>query len=114
MIIKVWYNELKLNDKRDDKLAFEIKARQALIVYVNNLRSIRQLRRFGTVEYVSKKMRYVVLYTDQEDIRRTHQNVGQLKFVKKVLYSNWPLVDPNMSDLKAAGIYNQEIDKDDR
>lgn len=83
-------------------------------MYVNNLRSVRQLRHFGTVEYVSKKMRYVVLYTDQENIKQTHQSVGQLKFVKKVLYSNWPLVDPNMSDLKEAGLYNQDIDKEDR
>lgn len=92
----------------------KIKARQSLAVYVNNLKMVRHLKKFGRIQYVSKKMHYVILYTDQETIDQTAEEVKKQQFVKYVRVSQWPLVDPEMSDLKAAGIYNQEIDEDDR
>lgn len=94
-------------------MTFAIKPRQSLIVYVNSLRSVRQLRRYGRVEYVSKRMRYVILYMDQTDIEVTYHKVKELKFVKKVDYSYWPAIDPEMSDLKAAGIYRHETEEDE-
>lgn len=94
-------------------MTFAIKPRQSLVVYVTNLRSVRQLRHYGRVEYVSKKMRYVILYADQETITQTAQKVKELKFVRKIDYSHWPEIDPEMSDLKAAGIYKHETEEDE-
>ncbi|WP_082409138.1 DUF2129 domain-containing protein [Secundilactobacillus paracollinoides] len=44
-----------------------IQEREDLVVYVSNLRQVRQLKRYGHVAYVSKRMRYAVIYvnTDQ-------------------------------------------------
>lgn len=94
-------------------MAFAIKQRQSLIVYVNNLRTIRNLRHYGRIEYVSKKMRYAVIYMDRENIEDVYQKLKSLKFVKKVIYSHWPDIDPDMSDLKAAGIYKHETEEDE-
>lgn len=94
-------------------MAFTIKARQSLVVYVNNLRTVRQLHHYGRVEYVSKKMRYAILYVDQANITKVFQEVKTLKFVKRVLYSHWPDIDPDMSDLKAAGIYKHKTEEDE-
>lgn len=41
---------------------FEIKQREGLIVFLYHLKNSRQLRKYGTIHYVSKKMKYVVLY----------------------------------------------------
>ena len=94
-------------------MTFTIKPRRSLVVYVNNLRSVRQLRHYGRVEYVSKKMRYVILYTDEETVEQTLKKENELKFVKHVSYSHWPEIDPDMSDLKAAGIYKHETEEDE-
>ncbi|MCT3584590.1 YlbG family protein, partial [Levilactobacillus brevis] len=51
-------------------MAFTIQPRQSLIVYTYSLKQTRQLKRYGTVMYVSKKMRYVVLYVNREDVTK--------------------------------------------
>lgn len=91
---------------------FQIKPRQSLIIYVNNMRMGRQLRRFGKIEYSSTRMHYVILYTNQEQIEDVQERINKLKFVKRVVISHWPDVDPTMSDLNAAGIYHK-IDEDE-
>ena len=65
-------------------MEFEIKQREGLIVYLYHLKNSRQLRRLGTIQYVSKKMKYVVLYIDQADEKEVLKKLQSLKFVKKV------------------------------
>ncbi|KRM12517.1 hypothetical protein FD16_GL002268 [Paucilactobacillus suebicus DSM 5007 = KCTC 3549] len=50
---------------------------------------------------------------DRENIEDVYQKLKGLKFVKKVIYSHWPDIDPDMSDLKAAGIYKHETEEDE-
>ncbi|KRL57065.1 YlbG family protein [Furfurilactobacillus rossiae] len=69
-------------------------ARQALHVFVRNLRQVRQLRRFGDIEYISKKLHYVVIYMDQDDISRNQQAINKLSFVRRVMVSERPEIDP--------------------
>jgi len=62
----------------------EVTPRKGLVVWVYSLKQIKQLRHYGTVIYVSKKMKYVYLYMDAADIEATSARLLKLRFVKKV------------------------------
>lgn len=66
---------------------FKIQPRTSLIVYVSSLRQVRQLKRFGHVEYVSKRMRYAVIYMNDEVVDDTIARLKQLKFVRRIVRS---------------------------
>lgn len=68
-------------------MEFEIKQRQSIIVYLQHLKQSKQLRRYGSIQYISKKMKYAVLYLNKSEIDETVTKLEQLKFVKKVLIS---------------------------
>lgn len=61
--------------------------RQGLIVWIHTLKQVRQLRRFGNVQFASKKLKYVVIYCDNKNIDNTVEKIASLHFVKKVDYS---------------------------
>ena len=50
---------------------FVIQKRRGLIVWVYSLRQLKNLRRFGLIHFVSSKMKYVVLYVNEEDVEAT-------------------------------------------
>ncbi|GEO66191.1 YlbG family protein [Levilactobacillus spicheri] len=74
-------------------MALTIQPRQSLIVYTYSLKQTRQLKRYGTVMYVSKKMRYVVLYVNQGDVEQLTEQLKQLRFVKRVVPSMRPAIN---------------------
>lgn len=69
---------------------FEMVARRALIVYVKQLKYVKQLRRYGVIQYVSKKMKYVVLYVNEVEIEEIYRTIRPLRGVVKVEYSYRP------------------------
>ncbi|CAM3694653.1 YlbG family protein [Mesobacillus zeae] len=58
--------------------------RQGIIVWLYSLKQAKMLRRFGNVHFVSKKLKYVVLYCNLEDTDSLIQKLGSYSFVKKV------------------------------
>ena len=68
------------------------KERQGLVVWLYSLKQAKMLRRFGNVHYVSKKLKYAVLYCAQEDIAATIEKLGSYSFVKKVEPSYKPFL----------------------
>ncbi|GBG93916.1 hypothetical protein LFYK43_03750 [Ligilactobacillus salitolerans] len=68
-------------------MPFQIKQRQGVIVYLYHLKQSKILRKYGTIMYVSRKMKYVVLYLDQDEAAETIQKIVHLKFVKSVVES---------------------------
>ncbi|MGV0168661.1 YlbG family protein [Furfurilactobacillus sp. WILCCON 0119] len=74
--------------------ALTLQPRQALSVYVRNLRQVRQLRRFGDIDYVSKKLHYAVIYMDADQIEQNRQAINKLSFVRRVMVSERPVIDP--------------------
>lgn len=67
---------------------FEMTKRCGLIVWVYNLRQLKNLKRHGTVVYVSRKMKYVVLYIDDAEKDKIIQTVSKLHFVRSVALSH--------------------------
>ena len=64
--------------------------RVGLMVWVYSLKQIRALRHYGTVMYVSKKMKYVYLYLDQDQVADTQAKLQKLRFVKSTEVSMRP------------------------
>lgn len=66
--------------------------RQALIVWLHSLKPAKSLRKYGNVHYVSKKMKYAVLYTNQADAQELAGKISQFSFVKSVDFSEKPFL----------------------
>jgi uncharacterized protein YlbG (UPF0298 family) len=66
--------------------------RQGMIVYLHSTKNARALRKYGNIHYVSKKMKYVVLYCAMENIQELQEKVNQLPFVKDVKLSYKPFI----------------------
>ncbi|MFC6316349.1 YlbG family protein [Lapidilactobacillus achengensis] len=75
---------------------FKIKERTALAVWVYSLKQLRQLRHYGLVYYVSKRMKYVVLYVDLDQAERVTKSLSRLRFVRKVEPSYRRSLDLNL------------------
>jgi len=58
--------------------------RTGLIVWVNDVKQAKGLEKYGSVHYISKKMRYVVLYINAERYEDTTKNLIKLPYVKQV------------------------------
>lgn len=74
--------------------------RQGLIVWLNNLKHAKSLRRFGNIHYISKKMKYVVLYCDRMEIEMLEEKLGSLGFVRKVEQSYKPFLKTEFENSK--------------
>ncbi|WP_261805774.1 YlbG family protein [Lapidilactobacillus luobeiensis] len=77
---------------------FKIKARTSLAVWVYSLKQIRQLRHYGLVYYVSKRMKYVIIYVDQDQAERVTKSLEHLRFVRKVEPSYRRSLDLNLGE----------------
>ena len=71
---------------------FDETPRQGVIVYLYRLRQSKQLRKFGQIKYISKRMKYVLLYMDRDKIEQNVKRLKKLKFVKKVELSYRPFL----------------------
>ena len=58
--------------------------RVGLIVWLRNLREARNLERHGHVIYVSRRMKYAVMYVNQSELKAKMNQLGKLPFVRKV------------------------------
>ena len=77
---------------------FELTKRRALIVFVYSLKQLKTLRRYGIVYYVSRKMKYVVLYMDEADVEDGLEKIQALHFVRHVEKSYRPDIAMNFAE----------------
>lgn len=61
-----------------------ITERTGLIIWVNDIKPAKNLERFGSIHYISKKMSYVVLYIYSDKLEETIKGLQRLPYVKKV------------------------------
>lgn len=66
-----------------------MKRRVGLAVWVEHLRSIRHLKRYGMVHYVSEKLKYAVLYVDEHEVDQVIKAISSLHFVRRVERSHY-------------------------
>ncbi len=61
---------------------FEKKNRTCLTVYLHYNRDARKLSQYGDIVYHSKRLRYVLVYMDQELVEATILKLKKERFVK--------------------------------
>lgn len=67
--------------------------RQGLIVWFRQMKNIKQLKRHGHLISVSRKLRYAVIYVDQDQVADRVSRLERLPFVKKVDRSLKPFIN---------------------
>ncbi|MFS0782424.1 YlbG family protein [Bacillus sp. 1P06AnD] len=77
-----------------------IGARQGIIVYLHTLKQVKMLRRFGNIHYVSKKLKYVVLYTNMDEVGATVDKLKTYSFIKRVDVSQKPFIKTDYENSK--------------
>ncbi|EMF0405390.1 YlbG family protein [Enterococcus hirae] len=64
----------------DEKNEFQLTKRRGLIVWVYSLKQLKNLKKFGLLHYVSRKMKYVVLYLNEDTFEQTAERINKLHF----------------------------------
>lgn len=75
-------------------------SRQGIIVWLHSLKHVKLLRKFGNIHYVSKRLKYVVLYCNVEEVDHLLEKIGSFSFVKKVEPSYLPFLKTEYENSK--------------
>lgn len=67
--------------------------RTPLIVWIKKFSDQKKLYQYGNVAYASKKMRYVYIYVETDNLVEIEANLKKADFVKKVAVSKIPELD---------------------
>ncbi|AXF55490.1 YlbG family protein [Salicibibacter kimchii] len=76
--------------------------RQGLVVWFRSMKYVRQLRTYGHVQYVSKKMKYAMLYCNQKEAEHLSEQLGRLSFVTGVEWSKRAQLDMDFTKASSA------------
>lgn len=74
--------------------------RQGLIVYIHSVKQAKGLRRYGNVHYVSRDLKYAVLYVNMNDAEAVMKKLQSLPFVKEVKPSYKPYLKTEYENSK--------------
>lgn len=86
---------------------FEKKDRISLTVYLHYNRDARKLNQYGDIVYHSKRLRYVLVYMDQDKVDVAITKLKKEKFVKKLVPSYIKELDQNF----VGSLWRESIDK---
>ncbi|RIN94726.1 DUF2129 domain-containing protein [Mammaliicoccus sciuri] len=76
----------------------ELVERISIVVYLKNMKHERQLRKFGNIYFAHRKEQYVMLYTNEDKIDDTVQQLMKQKEVKDVKVSPFKYVKRDYSN----------------
>lgn len=85
---------MQVNEEKE----FVIQKRRCLVVWVYSLKQLKTLKRFGLIHYVSRRMKYVVIYMNEEVIESSEAKINGLHFVRRVERSYRPDVEMNFAE----------------
>lgn len=74
--------------------------RQGIVIWLHSLKQVRQLRKYGNIHYVSKRLKYVFLYTDSDRVNELTDRISSLHFVKRVEPSYKPFLKTEFENSK--------------
>jgi uncharacterized protein YlbG (UPF0298 family) len=58
--------------------------RTGYIIWVSDLKAARNLDKYGSVHYLSRRMHYVVMYVNSDRAEDIMKNVRKLSYVRKI------------------------------
>ncbi|WP_174613141.1 YlbG family protein [Virgibacillus ihumii] len=66
--------------------------RQGLIVWFQHMKNLKHIKRYGHLIYASKKLKYAVIYVDQEGLEDVENKLLKHSFVSKIDQSQKPFI----------------------
>lgn len=89
------------------------KKRQGLIIWFQHRKNIKQIRKYGNLIYISLKMRYAVVYVDQDKIEKVEKDLLKLPFISKVDRSQKPFLKTDYENAQPdqAKMYDYKLDR---
>jgi len=89
----------------------QMKRRQGIIVWFQHRRNLKHIKKFGNVIYISKKMRYAVVYVDQSKIEGIEKELMKLPFISKVERSQKPFLKMDFENARPdqAKVYDYKM-----
>lgn len=75
--------------------------RQGLAIWFQKMKNVKYIKKYGHLMYVSKKMKYAIVYVDMDEVDETLQTIKKLPFVKKVEVSSKPYIKTEFESVKA-------------
>ncbi len=79
---------------------FNMTDRQGIIVYVHQLKHAKSLRKYGHVHFISRKLKYVVMYCNRDELELVKTKLQRLPFVKDVVESYRPFLKTEFENAK--------------
>lgn len=61
-----------------------IQSRSELLVSIFSLKQAKHLKKFGDIRFISKKMHYVILFVDYDQIETIIEEIKKQRYVKRV------------------------------
>ncbi|BFH61569.1 MULTISPECIES: YlbG family protein [Paenibacillus] len=58
--------------------------RTGYIIWVTDVKAARNLEKYGTVHYISRRMHYVVMYVNADRAEEVAKNIRRLSYVRKI------------------------------
>jgi len=89
-------------------MEFTVKPRRSVIVYLHSMKQIRQLKRYGVIQYQSRQQHYVIIYMDEAQVQPTMDKLKKLNFVRRVEPSYRPDIDMNFGERVDQGFFKPQ------
>jgi uncharacterized protein YlbG (UPF0298 family) len=74
--------------------------RQGIIIWFQHTKNIKQLKKIGYIIYTSKKLKYAVMYVDQDKIDEIESKLLKYSFVSRVDRSYKPFIRTEYENAK--------------
>ncbi|MDR0271053.1 YlbG family protein [Paenibacillus sp.] len=58
--------------------------RTGYIIWVTDIKAAKNLEKYGTVHYISRRMHYVVMYVNADRAEEVAKNIRRLSYVRKI------------------------------
>ncbi|MFJ6414044.1 hypothetical protein CHI12_10955 [Terribacillus saccharophilus] len=74
--------------------------RQGIVVWFQHMKNIKQLKRHGHLVFVSKKLKYAMIYVNLEEAEEREAVLNKLPFVSKTALSYRPFIRTDFENAK--------------
>lgn len=72
--------------------------RKGIVVWMYSLSARKALQNYGVIYYISRKMKYAVMYVNKSNLEKTMEKISKLRSVKSVELSYRDEVDMNFEE----------------
>lgn len=74
--------------------------RQGIIVWFQHMKNMKQLKRYGNVIYISNKLKYALIYVNQDELEHIESKIIKHSFVSKIERSYKPFIRTDYENAK--------------